>query len=145
MIRWIVQVALDIYTFERSHRVYRRHNPTVTYRDASGRPMSWGQFRYRVWRKVVTSQRHRGTISLPPGWRLLRAAQWIYSNKTVEQVFLPTIRDMQHEHIEALGHGQQWKGRWVLVRGYWSLWSAALAQAPFSLLKRIVELWKAAS
>ena len=60
-------------------------------------------------------------------------------------MFLPSIHDMQHEHVEALAAGQIWKARWVLLRGYWSVSSAMVAQAPLSLLKQLVELWKAAS
>jgi hypothetical protein len=63
----------------------------------------------------------------------------------VRRVFLPAIQDMQHEHIEALAAGDVWKSRWVLLRGYCSLASAAVAQAPVSILKRLIELWTAAS
>lgn len=85
------------------------------------------------------------TISVPPGWKLLRFVNWIYSATTVSRVFRPPILDMQHEHIEALATGQLWKARWVLLRGYWSVCSAMVAQAPLSLLKQLIELWKAAS
>jgi hypothetical protein len=32
----------------------------------------------------------------------------------------------------------------MLIRSYWSFWSAVLAQMPISVLKQIVELWRAA-
>jgi hypothetical protein len=69
----------------------------------------------------------------------------VFSAKTVTQVFLPTIRDMQHEHVEALADSQQCKARWVLVRGYWSVGAAVIAQVPVSLIKLVVTLWRAAN
>lgn len=84
-------------------------------------------------------------VSRAPGWTLLRLVSWICSPKTVKRVFLPAIRDMQYEHTEALAEGRLWKAQWVLVRGYCSVWSALVAQAPLSLAKRLYDLWRAAS
>jgi len=53
--------------------------------------------------------------------------------------------DSGHEHIEALAHLQLAKARWVLIRGYWSVGVAVVAQAPVSLMKLVVELWRAAN
>lgn len=86
-----------------------------------------------------------GRPAQAPGFQLQRRLRWVYSEKTVKRVFLPPIRDMQREHIEALACGEIWHSRWVLVRGYWSVWSAVVMQTPLSAMKRLFELWKAAS
>jgi hypothetical protein len=93
------------------------------------------------WSRVKWWSRIR--VSAPPGYRALRILEWVYSPKTVKRVFRPAVADMQHEHLEALASGKVWKARWVLLRGRCSLVSAAIAQAPFSLLKRLYEIWKA--
>ena len=85
------------------------------------------------------------TLYLAPGWKLLKLIERAYSKRTVTEVFLPTVRDMQHEHIEALSVGDKWNARLALVRGYWSIGAAAFAQLPVSLIKLVVTLWRAAS
>ena len=93
--------------------------------------------------RSLAKWRSRPRISAAPGYRALRMLEWVFTPKTVNRVFRPTVADMQHEHREALASGRVWKARWVLLRGRWSLVSAALAQAPFSVLKRLYEIWKA--
>jgi hypothetical protein len=93
----------------------------------------------------VLRPRKPSLIKTAPGHRILSVVSWLYARQTVARVFAPTIYDMQHEHIEALAEGQVWKARWVVLRGDWSVLSAMIAQAPLSLLKRLFELWKAAS
>src|SRR5688572_32541654 len=48
----------------------------------------------------------RKAIDDAPGWVLLRLLQWVYSHRTVSQVFQQAVNDMQHEHIEALADGR---------------------------------------
>ena len=81
-------------------------------------------------------------LSRPPGWGLRRFAEFCFSQKTYTQVLEPTLNDMQKEHFEALAAGRPWKARMVLVRGYWSFWSAVVAQLPISLARRVYEVWK---
>lgn len=81
-------------------------------------------------------------LSSPPGWKLLRFAEATFSKKTFTQVLEPALSDMQKEHIEALAASRPWKARMVLVRGYWSFWSAVAAQLPLSFARRIYEVWK---
>ncbi|HYG60986.1 MAG TPA: hypothetical protein VEL74_00265 [Thermoanaerobaculia bacterium] len=50
---------------------------------------------------------------------------------------------MQKEHFAALAAGRPWQAGMVLVRGYWSFWSAVVAQLPISLARRVYEVWKA--
>jgi len=85
----------------------------------------------------------RGLILGPPGWSLRRFAEFCFSKKTYTQVLEPPLSDMQKEHFEALAAGRLWKARMVLVRGYWSFWSAVGAQLPISFARRIYEVWKA--
>jgi hypothetical protein len=68
--------------------------------------------------------------------------------------FLPLVADVVqivHDYRDKfvlrkhVTHGQKLKARWVLIRGYWSIGSAVLAQLPVSLIRLVVTLWKAAS
>jgi hypothetical protein len=82
-------------------------------------------------------------LSSPPGWKLLRFAELCFSKKTFTHVLEPALSDMQKEHLEALAGGRPWQARMALVRGYWSYWSAVIAQLPISLARRVYEVWKA--
>jgi hypothetical protein len=79
----------------------------------------------------------------PPGVGLRRFAELCFSKKTFTQVLEPALSDMQKEHFEALAAGRRWQARIVLVRGYWSFWSAVAAQLPISFARRVYEVWKA--
>ncbi len=82
-----------------------------------------------------------GKVYSAPGWRLDHLAKTIYSLKTYEEVFEPTLVDLKMEYPRALIEGL-WKARWVRIRGYWSFWSAVVAQLPLSIMKIIYEIWK---
>ena len=88
-------------------------------------------------------QERQRRIHYPPGSRLLGLADFIFSGKTFSVVFEPIVTDLRDEYIEAYGHERLWKARWVQIRGYWSFWSAVFAQVPLSLLKRLIDIWKA--
>ncbi len=77
-----------------------------------------------------------------PGAFLARVCDSLFSPRACNQVFTPTLRDLQDEYFEALHQGRPGKARWVLVRCYWSFWSAVVAQVPVSLTRLIVQLWK---
>jgi hypothetical protein len=81
-------------------------------------------------------------IRRSPGHRLLVVAE-LFGDKTYAEVLEPTIRDLQDEHEEALVSGSIHRARLVQVRGYGAFWSAVLAQASLSLVKRLADLWKA--
>lgn len=85
--------------------------------------------------------RHRGRLTKPPGWSLLKIAVWTFSPQTVESVLEPTIRDLQHEHMIALAENQPWKAKWIIFRGRFSFWSAVVAQVPVSCLRLLVKMW----
>jgi len=93
---------------------------------------------------VSSAVRHRSLsrVSRAPGWGLRRFAELCFSKKTFIQVLEPPLSDMQKEHFEALAAGRPWKARMVLVRGYWSFWSAVAAQLPISFIRRVYEVWK---
>lgn len=81
-------------------------------------------------------------VVAPPGSHLLRICDLLFSKKACEVIFTPTLRDLQAEYFEALHQGRPGKARWVLASGYWSFWSAVVAQVPVSLTRLIVQLWK---
>lgn len=97
----------------------------------------------RIWAKMFKAL-SRPRIHTPPGCTLHRIADFCFSKATVESVLGPTLRDLQYEYQEALSERRVWKARWVRCRGYWSFWSAVVAQLPVSVVKRIYELWRAA-
>lgn len=100
--------------------------------------------RLRGQRRGVPSWRGRSapSVSSPPGSRLRHCCDLIFSKRTCSEVLIPTVRDLQDEYFEALHQGRRGKARWVVIRGYWSFWSAVVAQVPVSLTRLIVKLWK---
>jgi len=96
---------------------------------------------YRPARRRELGEKGRRVLR-PPGFLLLRLAEFFCSPRTVTTVFQPTISDLQREYCEALGHGRIWKARWVCFRGWCSFWSAAAMRLPISLVRVAVGLWK---
>ncbi len=84
----------------------------------------------------------RSSIQRPPGFKLITIAE-LFSRRIRTEVLEPTIRDLQKEHLDALAQGSVRLAHWVVFRGYVSFWSAVIALAPVSLLKKIIGLWKA--
>ncbi|HWM90810.1 MAG TPA: hypothetical protein VN493_08595 [Thermoanaerobaculia bacterium] len=82
-------------------------------------------------------------ISSPHGWGLRRFAELCFSKKTFTQVLEPALSDMQKEHFEALRAGRPWQARMAIVRGYWSFWSAVVAQLPIPFARLVFKIWKA--
>jgi hypothetical protein len=82
------------------------------------------------------------TIQKPPGTHLHTFARAVFSKKTFQLVFEPTLHNMFDEYCEAIAAGHFQKARWIRIRGYWSFWSAVLAQLPISITKLVVMAWK---
>ncbi len=77
-----------------------------------------------------------------PGHYLLSFANFLYSKKTYERVFVEQISDMREEYYEALSEGKDWKARWIIVRGWYSFITSMIVRIPNSLLKMVIETWK---
>ncbi|HSS48825.1 MAG TPA: hypothetical protein VLX28_07755 [Thermoanaerobaculia bacterium] len=82
-------------------------------------------------------------IQAAPGWKLRKFAEFFFSPKTFSEVLEPTLRDLFDDYCKAFGARRPWKARWACIRGYWSFWSAVLAQTPISAAKLIYRIWKA--
>lgn len=85
--------------------------------------VKWAEARDRV--LVFAS-----VIALPPGAGAASVLEFLYSRKTYDSVFAPTIADMQHEHFEALAKGRTAKAFWVRVCGYHALGGAIARETP---------------
>ncbi len=81
-------------------------------------------------------------IQTPPGFHLRAFALAVFSKRTFQLVIEPTLRNLFDEYCEALAEGRHRQVRWVLLRGYWSFWSAVLAQLPISITKLALTVWK---
>jgi hypothetical protein len=64
------------------------------------------------------------TIKRAPGYRILAAAEFLCSPKTIDQVFEPLIADWQQEYFNALNDNRWLKARWISIR---YMWKAGLA------------------
>lgn len=95
-----------------------------------------------VMRKLEV-RRSSGIVCQPPGFRLRKGAEFLFSLKTYQQVLEPILRDLMDEYCEALKEGSTWKSRWVRIRGYFSFGSAVFAQFPISTVKMVYKIWKA--
>jgi hypothetical protein len=82
-------------------------------------------------------------IKAVPGWRLRNVAELFFSARTYREVFEPTLRDLFDEYCEALAANRPWKALRIRLQGYWSFWSAILAQFPISTTKMVLKIWKA--
>ncbi len=69
-----------------------------------------------------------------PGTTLLDVAKSVFPQRDYNNIFVPTVRDLQEEYSETVAQGRPLKASWVRVRGYCSFGSAFLAQSLFSLL-----------
>lgn len=79
----------------------------------------------------------------PVGRRLRNFADFVYPPRTNELIFHPTLRDLEEEYCKALELGQTKKAVLVRWRGYLSFWIAVLNHLPLSIVKKVVEMWKA--
>ncbi|ANM29128.1 hypothetical protein ABI59_05230 [Acidobacteria bacterium Mor1] len=164
-----LDVELEQYVYERLHRiglalskeerrqvfVLIRHSlgAGIPPEDTASQVVEYIVSRYPAFR--VQPDHHRPASSsgggrkkvilAVPGSALLRFACCLFSKGTFDKILEPAILDMRHEHFEALHEGKKWKARFTLLRGYWSFWSAVVAQLPISVVKLVVQLWKAAS
>jgi hypothetical protein len=82
-------------------------------------------------------------IQRPPGLYLRALAECLFSSRIFSLVLEPTLRDLYDDYCEALKAGRLRKAGWVRIRGYWSFWSAVLAQLPVSAVKVVYKIWKA--
>lgn len=56
----------------------------------------------------------------PPGLALCTIAGFLCSKRTVEEIVIPLVADMQFEYGEALAAGRNCKAQWVQAKGCWS-------------------------
>lgn len=81
-------------------------------------------------------------ILMPPGFRLARLAEFVYSKKTYQEIFEPILSDLRIEYQEALEEKRWHKARWIAFCGRWHFVAAALARIPVSLTRLVITLWK---
>lgn len=79
---------------------------------------------FESWRAA----RAREIVTYTPGWTLSRWIEFLFSRKSVDQIFQPIIADMQVEYIDAIAARRYWKARWVAARGYATFWYALVLQ-----------------
>lgn len=72
--------------------------------------------------------------------RLIRIIQWLYSSRTVDEIFEPTINDIRHEYRRAVATGHRRLAYWVVFRGYCSVGAAVVAHGRGTLIGQIVKL-----
>jgi len=84
-------------------------------------------------------------IARPPGATLLSLADFVFSKKTRDAVFAPTIGDLRDEYNEALDQGRRYKARWVRIRGCASFWNAFFLQECVSVVRLVVKIFKIAA
>jgi len=87
-----------------------------------------------------TKKARRRRIVRPPGSMLLSFADIFCSSKTFERVVIPNISDMRIDYYNTLAENKKTKAVFVRIRGYWSFWKAL---GLHTVIKNIVEIWKA--
>ena len=77
-----------------------------------------------------------------PGISMLAVAEFVFSKKQNEKVFVPIIADMREEYFEALSQSRIWKARWVRIRGTYSFFAAMGLDRAFAFVSFFVKAWK---
>ena len=77
----------------------------------------------------------------PPGQRALSQAEFLYSKKTYQEVFVQLIIDVREEHAEALVQGRQWRARWIRTRGLGAYGCAVFHHGGGTVLKLALQVW----
>jgi hypothetical protein len=72
----------------------------------------------------------------------LQLAEFFFSKRKYEKVYLPIIQDMREEYFETLSQNRIWKARWVRARGTWSFFAAIGLDRLFSIVSLCVKVWK---
>ena len=86
---------------------------------------------------VKTKTIGRIAIKMPPGFRLRRFSEFLFSKRTYERVFKQQLADLEKDYIDALAEGAQ--GRWIRVRGvlvYGLTFAAYIFDSTFGVLLR---------
>jgi hypothetical protein len=91
---------------------------------------------------LVRWQSRRGTVVRPPAWLLFSILRFFYSKQTVDEIFVQPIADMRIWHAIAKAEGRHVLAVWVLIRGYWAVWTVVWAHGGATLVKAIVRIWK---
>ena len=69
-------------------------------------------------------------IKLLPSALWLKIVIFLYSSKTVREVFEPIVADWQEEYFEALFKKEIWKARWINVRYTYAFLAAMWQKSP---------------
>lgn len=95
--------------------------------------------------RAVHRRRKPAKIVRPPGSFLLGVTSFVYSKKTFERVFQQAIADMREEYNEAILANKKWRARFIVVRGNFSVISAASLHLPVSIVRIVTTFWKVGS
>lgn len=86
--------------------------------------------------------RKSNVVPRAPGGLLLSVVEFLFTKRSVEQVFVPTIVDMRDEYFEALSQNRIWKARWVRLRGTWKFFVAMGLDRVLSLVWLCAKIWR---
>jgi hypothetical protein len=92
--------------------------------------------------KLKRDKAPRVKIQKAPGTRLLTFVEWLYSPKTVEQVFKPIIADWRTEYYDALNQGRVLKARWISLRHTYGFFKAMFKDKIFSFVRNFISAGK---
>jgi hypothetical protein len=81
-------------------------------------------------------------VRCPVGGWTRTVSEFLFSKKTFEGVIEPLIADQAGEWSEATAQGRAWKARWIRVRYAYIFVLHLGAQAPLSVVKAVMEMWK---
>lgn len=99
--------------------------------------------RFLVWLGKITSYfGFTKQVNPAPGSWLYRFFRFVCSRKTFTHVYEPVFSDMWSEYYEALKSGGEWKARWIIVRTIMQLVNTIWVFLWFSLIDKIIKMWK---
>jgi hypothetical protein len=94
-------------------------------------------------RGLAARNRSRRAVAVrpAPGHLLLRAAEFLASERTFSLVFEPVVTDLRREYADALRQGRPRKAMWVRFRRTADFFSHVGAQLPVGLGRLVMRLW----
>lgn len=87
----------------------------------------------------ITWDRPSTKIKAAPGSNLLLIVEFLFSPKTVENVFRPIVADWRTEYFTALREERRWKARWINVRYIFSFGKAIGLSKFLSIVRSVAQ------
>jgi len=92
--------------------------------------------------KELREMRKSAVICAPGRW-IRAVTECLFARQTFEGVFAPLLADQAKEWSDAIVQGRPWKACWIRLRYAYLFARHFVLQSPLSMLKVVLEVWRA--